>query len=90
MSNPSLITPNEPTRYTIDLWGTSNCFKKGHSIRIEISSSNFPRFDRNSNTGGEISEEKVLLPALQKVLHTSDYPSYVTLPIVHRKNSNLN
>ena len=89
MSDPSLITPNEPTCYKIDLWATSNCFKKGHRIRIEISSSNFPRFDRNSNTGGEISEDKLLLPALQKVLHTSDYPSYITLPIVARIASNL-
>ena len=90
MSDPSLITPNEPTRYTIDLWATSNCFKKDHRIRIEISSSNFPRFDRNSNTGGEISGDLVLLPALQKILHTSDYPSYITLPIVPDKEFNQN
>ena len=90
MSDPTLITPNEPTCYNIDLWATSNCFKKGHRIRIEISSSNFPRFDRNSNSGGVISEDKILLPALQKILHTSDYESYVTLPIVPRKDSNIN
>ena len=90
MSNPSLITPNEPTCYNIDLWATSNCFKQGHRIRIEISSSNFPRFDRNSNSGEVISEDKVLLPALQKVLHNSDYQSYITLPIVPRRGSNIN
>ena len=90
MSDPSLITPDEPTCYTIDLWATSNCFKKAHCIRIEISSSNFPRFDRNSNTGGEISGDLVLLPALQKILHTSDYPSYITLPIVPDEESNQN
>jgi len=90
MSAPSLIVPDEPTFYNIDLWATSNCFKKGHRIRIEISSSNFPRFDRNSNTGEEISSDKVLLPALQKVLHTTNYPSYVTLPIIPTKESNLN
>ena len=72
--------------YDIDLWATSNCFKMGHSIRIEISSSNFPRFDRNSNTGNVISEDRKLLPALQKVLHTAEFPSYITLPIVPHSN----
>ena len=86
MSNPALITPGEHTRYNVDLSATSNCFKRGHRIRIEISSSNFPRFDRNSNTGGEISEDEVLFPALQKILHTAD-PSYIILPIVPRTNA---
>ena len=86
MSDPSLITPNEPTSYEIDLWATSNCFKMGHRIRIEVSSSNFPRFERNSNTGNVISEDRKLLPALQKVLHTSEFPSYITLPIVPHSN----
>ena len=86
MSDPSLITPNEPTSYEIDLWATSNCFKMGHRIRIEVSSSNFPRFDRNSNTGNVISEDRKLLPALQKVLHTAEFPSYITLPIIPHSN----
>ena len=48
------ITPGEPTEYTIDLWATSNLFKAGHRIGLEVSSSNFPRFDRNLNTGHEL------------------------------------
>ena len=50
-SDPELIEPGRVYEYTIDLWATSNLFKAGHQIRLEISSSNFPRFDRNSNTG---------------------------------------
>jgi putative CocE/NonD family hydrolase len=50
-STPHLITPGKIERYEIDLWSTSNVFLKGHSIRLEVSSSNFPRFDRNLNTG---------------------------------------
>ena len=48
---PSLITPGEVYAYTIDLWATSHVFKAGHRLRLEVSSSNFPRYDRNPNTG---------------------------------------
>src|SRR5262249_11931579 len=48
---PSLMTPGQVYKFTIDLWATSNVFKKGHMVRLEVSSSNFPRFDRNLNTG---------------------------------------
>ena len=80
----SLIEPGRVYRYTIDLWATSNLFKKGHCIRLEISSSNFPRFDRNPNTGGPIGAEATLVPALQTVHHSSEYPSHLTLPVVPR------
>ena len=84
MSSPSLLEPGKPYRYAIDLWATSNVFKAGHRIRVEISSSNFPRFDRNSNTGNIISEDTELKPALQTVLHDGDHASFITLPIVPR------
>ena len=80
----SLIEPGQVYKYTIDVWATSNLFKKGHSIRLEISSSNFPRFDRNPNTGGLIGAETTLVPALQTVHHSDGYPSHVTLPVVPR------
>ena len=63
---------------------TSNVFKAGHRIRLEISSSNFPRFDRNTNTGELIAGDSELRPAMQTVLHSSQFPSHVTLPIVPR------
>jgi putative CocE/NonD family hydrolase len=83
-SDPSLIEPGRAYKYTIDLWATSNVFKAGHRIRLEISSSNFPRFDRNTNTGKLISEDTELKLALQTILHDSQHTSYVTLPIVPR------
>ena len=83
-SDPSLLEPGRAYKYTIDLWATSNVFKAGHRIRLEVSSSNFPRFDRNTNTGKLISEDTELKPALQTILHDSQHPSYVTLPIVPR------
>ncbi len=84
MSTASLLEPGKVYRYTIDLWATSNVFKAGHRIRVEISSSNFPRFDRNTNTGNLISQDTELKPALQTVLHNSEHPSHITLPIVPR------
>ena len=81
-STPQLIEPGNVYRYTIDLMATSNVFKAGHSIRVEVSSSNFPRFDRNPNTGREPSEETELRPAIQTVLHDGQYPSHITLPVV--------
>ena len=80
----SFIQPGRVYEYKIDLWATSNLFKKGHRIRVEISSSNFPRFDRNANTGDEIGSDAAFVPALQTVHHTAEYPSRVELPIVAR------
>ena len=84
MSHPEPVEPGTPVCYTIDLWATSNVFKAGHQIRLEISSSNFPRFDRNTNTGNLIAADSELKPALQTVLHAGQHASYVTLPIVPR------
>src|SRR2546427_379353 len=83
-STPSLVEPGRAYGYMIDLWATSNVFKAGHRIRVEISSSNFPRFDRNPNTGRRIAEDAELQPALQTILHSAQYPSHITLPIVPR------
>ena len=78
------VEPGTIVSYEIDLWATSNVFLKGHKIRLEISSSNFPRFDRNLNTGGKIGEEINFQSALQKVYHSSQFPSHVTLPLIPR------
>ena len=78
------IQPGVVQEYTIDLWATSNLFKKGHRIRLEVSSSNFPRFDRNTNTGEPIGSDFQVVSALQYVHHSREYPSRVTLPVVPR------
>ena len=81
---PSFVTPGEVRRYTIDLWATSHLIKAGHRIRVDISSSNFPRFDRNPNTGAALGVDSRLETARQTVRHTSQYPSHITLPIIPR------
>ena len=76
------IAAGEVIEYDIDMWATSNVFRSGHRIRLEISSSNFPRFDRNPNTGGEISSECRMIPALQTVYHDAERPSHLTVTII--------
>ncbi len=73
--------------YKVELtpMSTSNYFEKGHRIRIEISSSNFPRFDRNLNTGGKNFDESEGKIAHNKIHHASQYPSSIRLPIVKKK-----
>jgi putative CocE/NonD family hydrolase len=80
----ALIEPDRSYEYKIDLWATSNLFRKGHRIRLEVSSSNFPRFDRNTNTGEPVGTDAGIVSALQTVYHTSRLPSHITLPIVPR------
>ncbi len=83
-TEPTLIRPGQVYAYSIDLWSTSHVFLPGHRLRVEISSSNFPRFDRNPNTGRPIATETELVPARQTVLHNAGYPSHISLPIVPR------
>jgi putative CocE/NonD family hydrolase len=78
------VTPGEVIEYDIDMWATSNVFKAGHQIRVEISSSNFPRFDRNPNTGGDIATETEMVPALQTIYHDTERPSHITVSVVSR------
>ena len=77
-----LLTPGEVYEYKIDLWPTSNVFKKGHRIRLDIASSNFPRFDRNPNTGNKFGEDAETQVANQVILHDKAHPSHVLLPII--------
>jgi putative CocE/NonD family hydrolase len=79
-----LLEPGQVYEYDIDLWATSNVFKKGHRIRVEISSSNFPRFDRNTNTGNIIADDATFKTATQTILHDTQHPSHIMLPIVPR------
>jgi putative CocE/NonD family hydrolase len=81
---PSLIEPGKAYEYEIDLWATSNQFKAGHRIRLDVTSSNFPRWDRNPNTGHDfgVDSQADLVIAHQTILHDREHPSYVELPIV--------
>ena len=81
-ARPTLIKPGEIYKYTIHVWPTSNLFKTGHQIRLEVSSSNFPMFDRNPNTGHAFAQDAELKIAEQTIFHDKDHPSMITLPIV--------
>jgi len=78
----TLIKPRKVYTYTINVWPTSNLFKAGHQIRLEVSSSNFPMFDRNPNTGHPFAQDAELRIAEQTIYHDKDRPSAITLPIV--------
>jgi putative CocE/NonD family hydrolase len=84
LSTPTLITPEQIYEYTIDLWATSHVFKSGHHLRLEVSSSNFPRYDRNPNTGHEFGVDTELRAARQTIFHDNRYPSHLLLPVIPR------
>ncbi len=79
-----LIESGRIYKYTIDLWTTSNLFKAGHRIRVYISSSNFPRFNRNLNTGEATMRGTKMLKARQTIYHDAERPSAIVLPIIPR------
>lgn len=79
---PTLIEPGRVYEYTLKLKPTSNLFKVGHRIRLDISSSDFPNYDRNHNTGREYWKDAEFVKAQQEVFHDARYPSHVVLPIV--------
>ena len=81
-TQPSLIDPATVYEYTIEVGNTANLFQPGHRIRVEISSSNFPRFDRNPNTGHAIGQDAELRAARQTIYHSPDYPSRIALPVI--------
>jgi putative CocE/NonD family hydrolase len=78
------LTPGEVYEVTIPMWETSNVFKAGHRIRVEVSSSNFPRLARNLNTGEHPGEDASMQVANQTIHHSSQYASRITLPIIPR------
>jgi len=80
----SPIVPGQVYEYKIDLWSTSNVFLKGHRIRLEVSSINFPRFDRNLNTGKDASTSSTMVKATNTILHDGTHPSALILPVVSK------
>ncbi len=78
----TLLEPGKVYEFTVDVWMTSNVFLKGHRIRVDVSSSNFPRFDRNPNTGNPFGQDTELRVAHQTILHDEAHPSHVLLPVI--------
>lgn len=81
---PELLDPGKIYRFEVDLWATSNAFMPGHRIRVAVTSSCFPRFDRNLNTGGPINREAVGQVAVNTVFYDEFRPSHIVLPVIER------
>jgi putative CocE/NonD family hydrolase len=77
-----LMQPGTIYPLTIKLYPTSNIFKRGHRIRVDISSSNFPRFDINPNTGEPLNNNRGLAVATNTIYHDAEHPSHIVLPII--------
>jgi hypothetical protein len=84
---PRFMEPGATYEIELSPLSTSNWFAPGHRIRIEVSSSNFPRFTRNLNTGGKGWDETEGVPARNLIHHSAEYPSHIRLPIVRRPAS---
>ncbi len=80
--SPSFLKKGRPYAYVIDLWATSNVFMSDHRIRLQITSSCFPRWDRNPNTGHDFGVDSQIAKAFQSILHDSEHPSHIVLPII--------
>ncbi|NJC66061.1 CocE/NonD family hydrolase [Planosporangium flavigriseum] len=82
LTNPSPITPGKIYQYDIEVWPTANMFKAGHQIRLEISSSSFPAYDRNPNTGEAFGTSANTKVADQVIYHDPQHPSALRLPVL--------
>ena len=82
MSQPTLLEPNEVYQFQVNLWSTAQVFKAGHRLRVHVTSSDFPRYDRNLNTGGPFAAESHSVVAVNTVFHDAARPSHLLLPIL--------
>lgn len=82
LEKATLMKPGQIYEVTINLYPTANLFKRGHSLRVDISSSNFPRFDVNPNTGEPLQQHRRMIPADNTVYHSARYPSHILLPVI--------
>ena len=77
-----LLEPGEAAEYRIRCYPLANRFRRGHRLRLDVTSSSFPRFSRNLNNGEDVGTSTRIVVAEQTVLHTDVYPSHVVLPVV--------
>ena len=78
----SMLAPGQPYEFTIEMYPTSLVFKRGHRIRLDVSSSNFPRFDVNPNTGEPLNANRRWRVATHSVYHDAQHASQIILPII--------
>jgi len=81
---PELLNPSQIYKVVVDLWSTANVFLPGHKLRLEVTSSSFPRFSRNLNTGENSETTRYSVKATNTIYHDSEHPSALILPVVPR------
>jgi putative CocE/NonD family hydrolase len=86
LKEEKLMEPGKIYPITVKLYPTSNVFKRGHRIRVDVSSSNFPRFDVNPNTGEPLANNRRIETCVNTIYHDSEHPSHILLPIVPRES----
>ncbi len=82
LEHAELMAPGQLYRFDVDLWATAQAFLPGHRLRIEVTSSDFPRYDRNLNTGGPFGEEVRGQAAINTLFHDAERASHVLLPVL--------
>ena len=82
LTQPTLLAPNEVYRFQVDLWSTAQVFKAGHRLRVQVTRSDFPRCDRNLNTGGVFATESHSAVATNSVFHDTARASHLSLPVM--------
>jgi putative CocE/NonD family hydrolase len=85
LEKASLMTPGQIYQFRIELYPTSILFAKGHRIRVDISSSNFPRFDVNPNTGEPLNQNRRTAVAVNSIYHDAEHPSHIVLPVIPKR-----
>jgi putative CocE/NonD family hydrolase len=85
LAKPAPLKPGQVYRMEIDLVGTSIAFQPGHRIRVHVTSSHFPQFDRNPNTGARFGTSAEVKVAQQTVYHDAERPSHIVLPVIPRR-----
>ncbi len=86
LAKPELLKPGQPYEFTLEMYPTSLVFQRGHKIRLDISSSNFPRFDVNPNTGEPLNENRRWRIAENTVFADPQHPSHIILPVIPSRN----
>jgi predicted acyl esterase len=76
------MNPDQIYKVSVDLSATSNVFKKGHLLRLDVSSSNFPRYDRNLNTGAVQATSRDFVSATNTILHDAEHPSALVVTVM--------
>jgi putative CocE/NonD family hydrolase len=78
---PDFVTPGEIYEFELELYPTANVFKPGHQIRLDVSSSNYPRFDVNHNTGNDLVADREYEIATNTIYHEASHPTHIELPV---------